>query len=101
MTWTGELLGIFCGRTKKGCYHAELTATRRSEAGSALTEIAAEICLPSLHHMETYLAMWVALPDVDVDNPTRCKVGIIEGLPEIHAIAQQQRDADARRRILG
>lgn|GEM_PF-6242324 len=103
LVWTGTICGYSAGRTARGCYHAELVATRLSPAGTALHELRAEICLPTLHHMESYLAMFLELVDDDPDNPDnkRTKTALVRALPELHAIAQGKRAADARRRILG
>lgn len=90
LVWLGRLLGYSACATYGGCWHAEVACY--TEGGSA---IAAEVCMPSQHHLIEILKMFDELPR------ERREEFITKHLPEIAKQVDAKERADIRRRILG
>jgi hypothetical protein len=61
--WLGRIKGYSACRTKRGCWHLELCCMK-----SAVTAIAAEICMPSQDALLAIAEMFDGLPVTDVEK---------------------------------
>ena len=89
LVWLGRLLGYSACQTAAGCWHGELVTAK-----SEVTSIAAEVCMPSEHHLIEVLKMF--------DGLTGAKQleFVTEHLPRVAAETDAKERAEIRGRIL-